>query len=78
MLTNENNYVWSEGRELVANLSKAVGLPTMITTLRPDIDHKDDLVRNTTARIFAVVAGALGIPSLLPFLWAVCNSKKSW
>ena len=27
---------------------------------------------------FAVVASALGIPSLLPFLKAVCRSKKSW
>ncbi|CAP37996.2 Protein CBG21228 [Caenorhabditis briggsae] len=42
----------------------------------------DDLVRpyvrNTTARAFAVVASALGIPALLPFLKAVCKSKKSW
>ena len=29
-------------------------------------------------RAFAVVASALGIPSLLPFLKAVCKSKKSW
>jgi len=35
-------------------------------------------VRNTTARAFAVVASALGIPALLPFLKAVCQSKKSW
>lgn len=35
-------------------------------------------MRNTTARAFAVVASALGIPSLLPFLKAVCKSKKSW
>jgi len=31
-----------------------------------------------TARAFAVVAQALGIPALLPFLKAVCQSKKSW
>jgi hypothetical protein len=35
-------------------------------------------VRNTTARAFSVVAQALGIPALLPFLKAVCMSKKSW
>ena len=35
-------------------------------------------MRNTTARAFSVVASALGIPSLLPFLKAVCRSKKSW
>merc|ERR1719242_2551672 len=33
---------------------------------------------NTTARAFSVVASALGIQSLLPFLKAVCQSKKSW
>ncbi|EDN08121.1 U2 snRNP component HSH155 [Histoplasma mississippiense (nom. inval.)] len=44
----------------------------------PDIDHVDEYVRNTTARAFAVVASALGIPALLPFLRAVCRSKKSW
>jgi hypothetical protein len=49
-------------------LAKAAGLATMISTMRPDIDNIDEYVRNTTARAFAVVASALGIPSLLPFL----------
>ena len=35
-------------------------------------------MRNTTARAFAVIAQALGIPALIPFLKAVCHSKKSW
>ncbi|KAJ2634225.1 Splicing factor 3B subunit 1, partial [Coemansia sp. RSA 1694] len=56
----------------------AVGLATMVATLRPDIDHADEYVRNTTARALAVVASALGVPVLLPFLRAVCASKKSW
>ena len=47
---------------------QAAGLATMISTMRPDIDNMDEYVRNTTARAFAVVASALGIPSLLPFL----------
>jgi splicing factor 3B subunit 1 len=46
--------------------------------MQPDIDHADEYVHNTTARAFSVVASALGIPSLLPFLRAVCRSKKSW
>jgi len=50
----------------------------MISIMRLDIDHADEYVRNTTARAFSVVASALGIPSLLPFLKAVCCSKKSW
>ena len=35
-------------------------------------------MRKTAARAFAVVASALGIGALLPFLKAVCMSKKSW
>jgi len=50
----------------------------MITVMRPDIDHKEEFVRNATSRAFAVVASALEIGSLLPFLKAVCASKKSW
>ncbi|CAD7949047.1 unnamed protein product [Amoebophrya sp. A25] len=78
LLIDEDYFARVEGREVIANLSKAAGLPTMIATMRPDIDHVDEYVRNTTARAFAVVASALGIPALLMFLKAVCNSKKSW
>jgi splicing factor 3B subunit 1 len=78
MLIDEDMYARIEGREIISNLSKAAGLATMISVMRPDIDHSDEYVRNTTARAFAVVAGALGIPALLPFLKAVCKSKKSW
>lgn len=78
LLIDEDYYARVEGREIISNLAKAAGFATMITAMRPDIDHNDEFVRNTTARAFAVVASALGIPSLLPFLKAVCQSKKSW
>lgn len=78
LLIDEDYYARVEGREIISNLSKAAGLATMIATMRPDIDHVDEFVRNTTARAFSVVASALGIPSLLPFLKAVCKSRKSW
>ncbi|KAK9478770.1 armadillo-type protein [Lipomyces japonicus] len=78
LLIDEDYYARAEGREIIANLAKAAGLAHMISTMRPDIDHADEYVRNTTARAFAVVASALGIPALLPFLKAVCGSKKSW
>lgn len=78
LLIEEDYYARLEGREIISNLAKAAGLATMIATLRPDIDHADEYIRNTTARTFAVVASALGIPALLPFLKAVCRSKKSW
>ncbi|KAK9494762.1 armadillo-type protein [Lipomyces doorenjongii] len=78
MLIDEDYYARVEGREIIANLAKAAGLAHMIATMRPDIDHVDEYVRNTTSRAFAVVASALGVPALLPFLKAVCSSKKSW
>jgi splicing factor 3B subunit 1 len=78
LLIDQDYYARVEGREIISNLSKAAGLAHMISTMRPDIDHTDEYVRNTTARAFAVVASALGIPALLPFLRAVCRSKKSW
>ncbi|OAX40799.1 hypothetical protein K503DRAFT_686825 [Rhizopogon vinicolor AM-OR11-026] len=43
----------------------------MISTMCPDIDHADEYICNTTACAFSVVASALGIPSLLPFLKAI-------
>merc|ERR1719218_238822 len=78
LLIDEEYFARVEGREIISNLAKAAGLATMIATMRPDIDHADEYVRNTTARAFAVVASALGIPALLLFLRAVCQSKKSW
>ena len=78
LLIDEDYYARVEGREIISNLSKAAGLATMIATMRPDIDSADEYVRNTTSRAFAVVASALGVPALLPFLKAVCQSRKSW
>merc|ERR1719355_387838 len=78
LLIDEDYFARVEGREIISNLAKAAGLATMIATMRPDIDYADEYVRNTTARAFAVVASALGIPALLPFLKAVCQSRKSW
>lgn len=78
LLIDKDYYAQVEGREIISNLAKAAGLVTMITTMRPDIDNPDEYVRNSTAKAFSIVASALGIPSLLPFLKAVCHSKKSW
>ncbi|KAK4076902.1 hypothetical protein Purlil1_12491 [Purpureocillium lilacinum] len=78
LLIDQDYYARVEGREIISNVAKAAGLATMISVMRPDIDNVDDYVRNTTARAFAVVASALSIPALLPFLRAVCGSKKSW
>lgn len=78
LLIDEDYYARIEGREIISNLAKAAGLAHMISTMRPDIDNVDEFVRNCTARAFSVVASALGIPALLPFLKAVCRSKKSW
>ncbi|KAJ8583170.1 hypothetical protein M405DRAFT_698789, partial [Rhizopogon salebrosus TDB-379] len=43
-----------------------------------DLHHPNEYIRNTTTRTPSIVAPALGIPSLLPFLKAICRSKRSW
>lgn len=78
LLIEEDAYTRQEGREIIAALSKAAGLAPMIAALRPDLEHADEYVRNTTARALAVVGQALGVPAVLPFLRAVCASKRSW
>ena len=78
LLIDTDYYARVEGREIISNLAKAAGLAAMTAVMRPDIDNVDEYVRNTTARAFAVVASALGIHALLPFLKAVCQSKRSW
>jgi splicing factor 3B subunit 1 len=78
LLIDEDYYARIEGREIISNLAKAAGLATMISCMRPDIDSPDEYVRNVTSRAFAVVASALGVSALLPFLKAVCQSRKSW
>mmetsp|Transcript_9596 Transcript_9596/g.17940 ORF Transcript_9596/g.17940 Transcript_9596/m.17940 type:complete len:1093 (-) Transcript_9596:879-4157(-) len=78
LLIDEDYYARVEGREIIANLSKAAGLAQMISSMRADIDDVDEFVRNTTARAFSVVASALGIREILPFIRAVCASRKSW
>ncbi|KXZ49786.1 hypothetical protein GPECTOR_19g237 [Gonium pectorale] len=76
LLIDEDYYARVEGREIIANLAKAAGLAQMIAAMRPDIDNIDEYVRNTTARAFSVVASALGIPALLPFLKA--SGRPGW
>jgi splicing factor 3B subunit 1 len=78
MLIDEDYFARVEAREIISNLAKAAGRATMIATMRPDIDNEDEFVRNAAARAFAVVASALGIHQLMPFLAAVCQSTKSW
>jgi splicing factor 3B subunit 1 len=76
LLIYEDYYAHVEGREIISNLSKATGLAHKISTMQSVIDRTDEYVRNTTARAFSVVASALGIPSILPFIKAVCRSKN--
>ena len=66
LLIDQDYYARVEGREIISNLSKAAGLAHMISTMRPDIDHVDEYVRNTTARAFAVKAEKSSPTSVKP------------
>ncbi|CAH1763577.1 2209_t:CDS:2 [Entrophospora sp. SA101] len=67
-LEDQERHLLVKDREIISNLSIAAGLPKVISTMRSDIDHLDEYVRNTTARAFSVVASVHGIPASLPFL----------
>ena len=78
LLIDEDPIVRSTGHEIITNLSTVTGLTTMLTIMRPDIENEDEYIRNITARAMAVVAKALGVNQLLPFINAACHSRKSW
>ena len=78
MLIDQDYMTRIEGREIISNLAKAAGMSTMIQAMSNDCENADEYVRNVTARALAVVTQALGIPTMLPFLSAVCKAKKSW
>ena len=78
MLVDEIPYVRIEGREMISNLSKSVGMPTMISVLRPDIESLDESVRTITAKALAIVASSLGVNEFFPFLKAINETKKNW
>ncbi|SCW02086.1 LAFE_0E13872g1_1 [Lachancea fermentati] len=77
-LIDEDPFARQVARDIISRLAQAVGLPTVISNIRSDIDHEDEYVRNITSRVIAVVAKALGPNHLIPFLKAVCHSRKSW
>ncbi|KAG0687259.1 hypothetical protein C6P40_002586 [Pichia californica] len=78
LLVDDNKIARLEGRDVITKLSKAVGLFTMINVLRPDLNNNDEYSRALVSRTFAVVANSLGINSIIPFLKAICKSKKEW
>lgn len=78
LLIDEDPMVRSTGQEIITNLSTVAGLKTILTIMRPDIENEDEYVRNVTSRAAAVVAKALGVNQLLPFINAACHSRKSW
>ena len=78
MLVDEIAYVRIEGREIISNLSKSVGMPTMISVLRPDIESLDESIRTITAKALAIVASSLGVNEFFPFLKAINETKKNW
>ena len=78
MLIDDIPYVRIEGREIISNLSKSVGMPTMISVLRPDIESSDESIRTITAKSLAIVASSLGVNEFFPFLKAINETKKNW
>ncbi|PHT36993.1 Splicing factor 3B subunit 1 [Capsicum baccatum] len=78
MLIDEHYDVRVEGREIIYKLSKAAGLSVMVDALRRNVHSVDESDRIIDVQCFCVVASALGVAGLLPFLREVCDSAKSW
>ncbi|EDO16036.1 hypothetical protein Kpol_1067p8 [Vanderwaltozyma polyspora DSM 70294] len=78
LLIDEDPITRATGRDIISNLSNAAGFATMITAIRPDVENDDEYIRNLASRSLAVVAKTVGIPLMIPFIKAVCHSKKSW
>lgn len=76
MLMEEEFTVRVEAQDVIAHLTKIVGLSVMISSLRLDLDHSNEYSRNVTAKVFAVVANTIGLVSFMPFLKAVVRSKR--
>ncbi|KAI5955296.1 prp10 [Candida jiufengensis] len=77
-LIDEDPTLRNETKDILTNLVKAVGFGTIISTLRPDLDHVDEYVRNLTSRVLAIVANTTGLQQYLPFVRAVVKSRKTW
>lgn len=77
MLNDHDSIARAEAREIVSNLAKLSGLPTILPALRSGLDSDDDGTRDITAKTLATVAHSLGISAIFPFLRAVVRSK-SW
>ncbi|KAI5970250.1 prp10 [Candida margitis] len=77
-LIDEDSTIRNETRNILTSLTKVVGFATMISTVRPDLDHVDEYMRNLTSRVLAIVANTLGLAQFMPFLKAVVKSRKTW
>lgn len=78
LLIDEDPVARIIGREVISNLASITGVGHMLTTMRSDLDNEDEYIRNITSRALAVVAKALGLPKVLPYINAMCHSRKSW
>jgi splicing factor 3B subunit 1 len=76
LLVDDSKITRLEGREIISKLSKTVGLVTIISILKPDLNTTDEYVRTIVARTFAVVASSLGIQVLIPLIRSLCHSKN--
>lgn len=77
LLIDENMTLRVEAREVISHVAQAAGFASVVSALRPDLDHADEYVRNLTSRVLAVVTVAFGLPKVLPFLKAIVRSKSA-
>ncbi|KAL5007763.1 hypothetical protein ScPMuIL_016569 [Solemya velum] len=78
LLIDESREFRNMANTLLSKISNAAGFAMMISTIRPDLDHVDEFVRNVSVRAAAIVVARTRVRQSLPFLKVVCCSKNSW
>ncbi|GIQ83857.1 hypothetical protein KIPB_005252, partial [Kipferlia bialata] len=76
LIDRADPYARVEGRQIISNLSKAVGISTMMGALLPRVSsNTTESERESAALSIAVVASSLSVPVVMPFLKAICASE---
>lgn len=74
-LDDKSHYM--RGRKIIYDLSRIAGLDAMTAVIGAQMNDDSEYIRDMAAKAFGIVASALGISLILPFLVSACQSKES-
>lgn len=68
LLMDQFYYTRIEAKDLITYLTKAVGIPNILLSIKSNIFENDEHSRTLLSKILAVVSSSFGINSILPFI----------